>query len=79
MAKKTKLMRRIDAQQGRPLERFLPDRINQVGLTACAEELDVSKATPGYWMLKLGVEVRRVVVRSGETIVIHKSPEFEED
>ena len=73
--RKTKLMRWVEDQQGQPLERFLPDRINEVGMTACAAEMGVSKATLGYWMLKLGIELRRVAVRPGETIIVKKAGE----
>ena len=70
MAKKTKLMRRVELEQERPLERLLPEMVNERGLSATAEALGVSKATVGYWMLKLGINVRRVALAPGETLEI---------
>ena len=48
MARKTKLMQRVEKEFSRPLERLLPEKVNEVGLSATAEELGVSKATLGY-------------------------------
>jgi len=50
MARKTKLMQRVEKEFSRPLERLLPEKVNEVGLSATAEELGVSKATLGYWL-----------------------------
>ena len=68
MARKTKLMQRVEKEFSRPLERLLPEKVNEVGLSATAEELGVSKATLGYWLLKLGINVRRVALAPGETL-----------
>ena len=73
--RKTKLMLRTEALQGQPLESLLCDRINAVGLTGCAKELGVGKATLGYWCLKLGIEVRRIALRPGETIEVKRARE----
>ena len=43
MARKTKLMQRVEKEFQRPLERLLPEKVNEVGLSATAEELGVSK------------------------------------
>ena len=59
MAKKTKLMLGVEKEQGRSLERLLPEMVNKLGLTRTAEELGVSRATLTYWLLKLGIGVRR--------------------
>ena len=40
------------------------------GLARTAEELGVSKATIGIWMAKLGIELRYVALRPGESITI---------
>lgn len=72
MARKTKLMLRVEKQNGRPLEELLPERVNDVGLSATAEELGVSKATLGYWLLKLGISVRRIAVSPDEVVEIRK-------
>ncbi len=62
MARKTKLMQRVEKEFSRPLENLLPEKVNEVGLSATAEELGVSIATLGYWVLKLGINVRRVAL-----------------
>ena len=42
------------------------------GISATAEELKVSKATLGYWLLKLGINVRRVALAPGETLEVKR-------
>ncbi|MCL0044068.1 hypothetical protein M1N24_00860 [Dehalococcoidia bacterium] len=74
MAKKTKLMARVErAHNGQTLERLLPEMINEHGLTATAAALEVSKATLGYWLLKLGINVRRVALAPGESLEVKRS------
>lgn len=53
--------------------RLLPEKINENGLSATALELDVSKATLGYWLLKLGINVRRVALAPGETLEVKRA------
>ena len=72
MARKTKLIQRVEKEFSRPLERLLPEKVNEVGLSGTAEELGVSKATLGYWLLKLGINVRRVALAPGETLEVKR-------
>ena len=72
MARKTKLMQRVEKEFSRPLENLLPEKVNEVGLSATAEELGVSKATLGYWLLKLGINVRIVALAPGETLEVKR-------
>ncbi len=72
MARKTKLMQRVEKEFSRPLENLLPEKVNEVGLSATADELGVSKATLGYWLLKLGINVRRVALAPGETLEVKR-------
>jgi hypothetical protein len=72
MVRKTKLMSQVEQKFGRSLERLLPELVNERGLTATAEELEVSKATLGYWLLKLGINVRRVALAPGETLEVKR-------
>ena len=72
MARKTKLMQRVEDGFQRPLERLLPEMVNEKGLSVTAQELGVSKATLGYWLLKLGINVRRVALAPGETLEVKR-------
>ncbi len=73
MVRKTPLMLRVETQYNRPLERLLPEIVNEKGLSATAEEFVVSKATVGYWLLKMGINVRRVALAPGETLEVKRS------
>ena len=73
MARKTKLMRQVEEQHRQPLERLLPEMINEQGHSATAQALGVSKATLGYWLLKLGINVRRVALAPGESLEVKRS------
>jgi len=73
MARKTKLMQRVEENYQRSLERLLPEMVNEKGLSVTAQELGVSKATLGYWLLKLGINVRRVALAPGETLEVKRS------
>lgn len=72
MARKTKLMAKVEKEHGRELERLLPEKVNELGLSGTAEELGVSKATLGYWLLKLGINVRRVALSPGEVLEVKR-------
>jgi len=66
-------MQRVENDHQRPLERLLPEMVNEIGLSSTAEELGVSKATLGYWLLKLGINVRRVALAPGETLEVKRA------
>ena len=72
MAQKTKLMFHVENHFRQPLERLLPEMLNEHGLTITAARLGISKATIGYWILKLGITVQRVVLLPGETFEIKR-------
>jgi len=66
-------MLRVENDQQSTLEELLPEMVSEHGLSATADELGVSKATLGYWMLKLGIRVRRVALSPGETLEVKRS------
>ena len=68
----TKLMRQVEAEFQRPIVVLIPELAQEHDLTECAEKMGISKATLGYWMLKLGIEVRRKAVCPGETLEVVK-------
>jgi hypothetical protein len=70
--RKTKLMREVEERFQRPLERLLPEMVNQHGLSHAASELGVSTSTTSYWMLKLGIRYRRVALTSQESIEVKR-------
>ena len=73
MTRKSKLMMKVEERHRRSLERLLPDMINDQGLSATAAALGVSKATLGYWLLKLGISVRRVALAPGESLEVKRT------
>jgi hypothetical protein len=73
MARKTRLMQQVEDRFHQPLERLLPELINEQGQSATALSLDVSKATLGYWLLKLGINVRRVALAPGESLEVKRT------
>ena len=72
MARKTKKMAKVEEQFHQPLEKILPEMVTEQGLSATADQLGVSKATLGYWLLKLGINVRRVALAPGETLEVKR-------
>ena len=72
MARKTKLMRTVEDRFNRPLERLLPEMVNERGLTDTAVALGISNSVLGYWLLKLGITMRRVARAPGETLEIKR-------
>ena len=67
-------MKRVEqAHNNQPLERLLPQMINDQGLTDTASALKVSKGTLGYWLLKLGINVQRVALAPGETLEVKRA------
>ena len=73
MARKTKKMILVEEKFRQPLERILPEMVTDRGLSSTAEELGVSKATLGYWLLKLGINVRRVALAPGESLEVKRT------
>ena len=70
MVRKSKLMRQVESRYDRPLEELLPELYNEKGLPAMAAELGVSKGTVWYWLLKFGINVRRVALSPGDDVEV---------
>ena len=70
MVRKTKRMRGVEERYDRPLEQLLPQMYNGMGLPAMATEMGVSKGTLWYWLLKFGINVRRIAIAPGERLTI---------
>ena len=70
--KKTNKMLAVEAKFKSPLENLLPKLVdeNEGSLSATAEYIGVSKATFGYWLMKMGITVRKVLVIQGQTIKV---------
>ena len=68
--RKTTKMLAVEKRQHRQLEELLPEMVNRLGLTGAAKELRLSKATLGYWLLKLQIRVERIALRPDEYIEI---------
>ncbi len=72
MTRKTKKMVTVEEKFSQPLEKLLPEMVTEQGLSATADYLGVSKATLGYWLLKLGIIVRRVALAPGESFEVKR-------
>ena len=70
MLRRTKLMLQVEQRYNKPLEKLLPDLYNEKGLPAMAAELGISKGTLWYWLLKFGINVRRVALAPGEELLV---------
>ena len=73
MTRKTKKMAAVEDRFHQSLEKILPEMVTEQGLAATADQLGVSKATLGYWLLKLGINVRRVALAPGETLEVKRA------
>ena len=73
MTRKTKLMLSVEQKYNKPLERLLPEMYNEKGLPAMAAELGISKGTLWYWLLKFGINVRRVALAPGEELQVQQA------
>jgi len=72
VVRKSKKMIQVENKFKQPLEDMLPHMVTEYGLTASADQLGVSKATLGYWLLKLGINVRRVALAPGDSIEVKR-------
>ncbi len=66
-------MQQVEERYNKPLEKLLPELYNEKGLPAMAAELGISKGTLWYWLLKFGINVRRVALAPGEELEVHQA------
>jgi len=71
--RKSKLMLKVEQERGDILENLIPELVNRMGKTGAADELGVSKATLGYWVLKLQLNDYHLMTRPGDTVEIKRS------
>tara|TARA_B100000749_G_C18219423_1_gene379481 strand:- start:20 stop:268 length:249 start_codon:yes stop_codon:yes gene_type:complete len=72
MRRKSKMMIEVEERFQQPLEDMLPALVTEQGLSVTANQIGVSKATLGYWLLKLGINVQRVALAPGETLEVKR-------
>lgn len=71
--KKTDKMLKIEAMLGEQLEVALPRLVTESNLSRTAEYLGISKATLGYWLLKMDIETMTVALGPGDTVDINRN------
>ncbi len=72
---KTPLMRYVERMERQPLERLLPNTINDLGgPVAAADRLNIARTTLFHWMDQLGVRYEQVVLMPGDTLEIKPAP-----
>jgi|TARA_B100000315_G_C14082588_1_gene365553 hypothetical protein len=70
--RKSKLMRQVEERYHRPLEKLLPEMYNDMGLPGMAEEMDISRSTVYYWLLRFGISMQRIALAPDESIEVKK-------
>jgi len=73
--KKTTKMKSLEKKFKRDLEVIIPELVNEYGLSGAAKKLGLGesgKSTLSYWMLKLGIQFRKVALAPGEIIEIRR-------
>jgi hypothetical protein len=66
-------MQQVESRYNKPLEKLLPEMYNEKGLPAMAAEMGISKGTLWYWLLKFGINVRRVALAPGEELLVQQA------
>lgn len=73
MYRTTTQMAAVERRYGQPLKQIIKRLVTEKGVSRAAEELGVSKATLGYWLLKCQLTVQRVVLEPGETVRVERA------
>ena len=72
MPRKSLRMREVEREYGKSLEVLIPELVNVSNQSETAELFGISKATLGYWMLKLGIRMARKATLPGEILQVAK-------
>ena len=73
--RRTRLMKGVEDRYNQPLATLLPRMYNEMGLPRMAEVLGVSRSTVWYWMLRYGVDLKKVAITRGERLDVVKRPD----
>ena len=55
------------------IEHIVLAEVRNYGLSLASQRMGVTKSTLGYWMLKLGLRMERVVLRDDEEVKVVKA------
>ena len=72
--KKSPKMKKAEDKLMDKLEEVIPEYVNRYGMTGASKMIGVSKSTLNYWMLKFGIEYRRIALRPGQDVRIIDKP-----
>ena len=70
MTKQSALMTKAEQTHGKPIDELVPELLETMSYQEAADTLGISKATLNYWLLKLRVNIQRVVLRPGDVLTI---------
>ena len=71
--KKSRKMLAAEEKLGGELERTLAPLITEIGQSAAAERLNIATASMGYWLLRLGIDVHRVALGPGDSLLLRRA------
>ena len=69
-AKMKKVEKRVEKRFAKPLDEVIVELLEGGTMRMTAAELGISVSLLGYWMLKLDIEIERVVIRSGQKVLV---------
>lgn len=65
----------LEAEQrfGRDITEIIVENIAEHGQAETARMLGISRSNLGYWLLRLDVQVKKIVVAPGDTITVERA------
>lgn len=70
--KKTKKMLEVESKFNEPLLSLLVNTVTEEGLSGAADIFEVSKATLGYWLMRLSIKYIRVAIGPRDVMTIKR-------